>query len=97
MLLALEATDKSEKPKNTLSYSAMTITFLVSAIIGIFEYVDMYQLISRILTFVFLFFGLLIWCFANGNNPHLQTINHDSASGGDTAKGLKGNTEGFQE
>ena len=97
VLLALEATDKSEKPKTIFSLATIIITVIVSVVIGIFEHNDIHQPVSRFLTIFFSGFGLLIWCFANGNNPYLQTISPESASGGDTGKDLKGNTEGFQE
>ena len=97
MLLVLEGTDKSEKPKTAFSLFVIIFTAFISAMIGIFESKDMYQLPSRVLITFFTVFGLFFWCFANGNNPHIQTVNPDSAVGGDTSKHLNGNTDGFQQ
>ena len=96
MLMALEATDKSEKPKTAFSIFIIVLTIILSIIIEVFNYIEKYQLESRVLIICFSVFGLLIWCYANGNNPHLQTTNSDSAVGGSTDKNLRGNTEGFE-
>ena len=95
--MILESAEKSNKLMVSFFAFVMLLTFGIAIIIGFLNLLELYPNFTLWGTIVCSVLGLWVWCFANGNNPYLLTTSPDAASGGDTDRELKGNTNGFQE
>ena len=95
--LVLESVRKSEKLMAVFSVGILLLTIIAAVVFGVFEFNGVYPNISFWGTIGLSVVGVWVWCVANGDNPDLQTDDPFAASGGDTSRGLKGDTSEFKQ